>query len=70
MSEKLSKWKCPRCGVQVEKSQSTQDFFEKQSKAGRTLSGTVTCSGCQGSFPIEDVYSGRYDVYGAEEEEE
>lgn len=62
MTEKTLLWKCPRCGMVLEKSAQSAEFFQKQAAAGRHMSGTVACSNCQANFPIEDVYSGRYDV--------
>ena len=67
MSEETSLWKCPRCGMVLEKSEQSAKFFQERVSAGRHLSGTVTCSGCQANFPIEDVYSGRYDTTGEDE---
>lgn len=55
-------WQCPRCNLVLEKSPETVKFFQEGISAGRRFSGVVSCSGCQGAFPIEDVYSGRYDL--------
>lgn len=67
MTEGTSLWKCPRCGMILEKTEEAAKFFQERAAAGRSITGTVTCSSCTAIFPIEDIYSGRYDTTGEDE---
>lgn len=50
-------WKCPKCGAILRKSLFTMDV----AKAGTSIMGQSTCI-CGAAFPMEDVYSGNYDI--------
>ena len=55
-------WKCPKCGAVLDKGPGYEGkALMYLSPFSRTV-GTVTCGKCQSRFPVQDVYSGKYDV--------
>lgn len=55
-------WKCPNCGVVLEKNPLTQELYRDAMAKGSVFTGTVTCASCGRGFATGDVYSGKFDV--------
>jgi hypothetical protein len=49
-------WRCPNCSAILQK-RGSLGF-----STGATVTGMVTCGGCQRTYSYEAVYAGRYDM--------
>lgn len=49
-------WRCPNCRAILQKRE------QFQFSPGATVTGMVTCGGCNRTYSHSDVYGGRYDM--------
>jgi len=53
-------WKCPHCGVVLEKNKDTLEVFKLKGGAG--MFGVATCASCGCGTPTSEVYGGDHDA--------